>query len=89
MKIIHKHGEVSISLSQDEGRQMRIAAYIAGNIARNLSDPERSKALDTAAASILAAANEFTPAKAQKKLDQQDAQQPDKPTTDLPPDLPV
>jgi hypothetical protein len=77
MQIIAKGGSVRIKLTQDEGRRMRDASYIAKRAAVNLSDETQSAELKAAAELILKFANEHTPS--QEKLDRQDKQAPDVP----------
>lgn len=74
MQIIDRKGTVTIRLTQAEGRRLRDAAYIATRAALNLSDTEKSKALNEAAALMLKCANEYTPESSQEKLNREDAE---------------
>lgn len=77
MQILDRKGVVTIRLTQEEGRRLRDASYIVNRISANLLSEEEAliEALDAAAKWIRAAADRFTPAKSQEKLDREDQQQ--------------
>ena len=85
MQINSKSDDVTIKLTQAEGRRLRDASYITSRIANNLP-ADVSPLLDDlvqrmkqAAVMLLELADKYTPEKSQRKLNLQDAQQPDVP----------
>lgn len=74
MQILDKKGVLTIKLTQDEGRRLRDAAFIARRISKNISDEEWATGLEDAAKYLLDAVHVFCPKT--EKLDQQDAETP-------------